>query len=78
MSENTKIKYDPNGLLDQVKTLNHLGSDAELAAFLQVAPPVIGKIRHLKMRVGDSMILRCIEYAGMTAPQVRAYIGVQP
>lgn len=73
-----EIKYDPNGLLDRVKALNHLASDASLAAFLHVAPPVISKIRHMKMRVGDSLILRCVEFSGMTVTQVRAFVGGQP
>lgn len=78
MSNEEESKYDPNGLLDHVKALNHLGSDAKLAALLQVAPPVISKVRHKKMRVGDSLILSIVEFAGMTVPQVRAYIGVHP
>ncbi|MDQ1921676.1 hypothetical protein [Massilia pseudoviolaceinigra] len=78
MSKEEEFKYDPAGLLDAVKALNHLPSDAALATLLRVAPPVISKVRHHRMLVGDSLILRCIEFAGMTVPQVRAYIGVHP
>lgn len=73
-----EFKYNPGGLLDQVKALNHLASDAALAAFLQVAPPVICKVRNQRTIIGDSLILRIVEFAGMTVPQVRAYIGVHP
>ncbi len=67
--------YDPNGLLDSVITKHSLKNDAALARFFKVAPPVISKIRHGRMPVGDSIILKCHEIAGMAVSTVRVYIG---
>lgn len=69
------ITYDPNGLLDEVIEIRGLKNDAALARDFNVAPPVISKIRHNRLMVGPSFVLKCIEIAGMTAPSVREFIG---
>ena len=65
---------DPNGLLDAVIAQHQLKNDAALARLLDLAPPVISKLRSFKMPVGDSFVLRCIETAGLTLPQVRQFV----
>ena len=53
--------YDPNKLLDALIERMHLKNDAALSRALDVAPPVISKIRHGKLPVGASMLIRMHE-----------------
>jgi hypothetical protein len=60
-----------NRMFDEVKAKYNLRSDAHLAHFLFVAPPIISKHRQGKLTVGDSMILRLHEKAGFTVAHIR-------
>lgn len=44
--------YDPNRLLDTLIVHLNLKNDAALSRALEVAPPVISKIRHNRLPVG--------------------------
>lgn len=70
-----EFQYNASGLLDHLLERCKLKNDAALARHFEVAPPVLSKLRHNRMPVGDSFILKCIEIVGMTAPEIRAYIG---
>jgi len=70
----TTLQQDPNGLLDALTGKHNLKNDAALARFLKVAPPVLSKLRGYTLPVGDSFVLRCVEVAGMTLPEVRAFV----
>jgi hypothetical protein len=74
MSNETQI-YDPNGLLDAVMEKHDLNNDAALARFFGVAAPVISKLRNFRLKVGASIILKCIEIGGMTLPEIRGFVG---
>jgi hypothetical protein len=50
--ESDEIDYDPNNLLDTLIKHLHLKNDAALSRALEVAPPVISKIRHRRLPVG--------------------------
>lgn len=65
---------DPNGLLDALIGKHQLKNDAALARFMQIAPPVVSKLRGYKMAVGDSFVLRCVETAGLTLAEVRVFV----
>ena len=65
----------PHGLLDKVIALMGLKNDAALARAFDIAPPVVSKIRHQTLPVGNSFILKCHERAGMTLPEIRYYVG---
>lgn len=41
--------YDPNALLDALMEKLRLKNDAALCRLLEVAPPVISKIRHKRL-----------------------------
>ena len=71
---NTTAAQDPNGLLDMLIEAHALKSDAALARMMQVAPPCLSKMRAYKMPVGDSFVLRCMEMAGLTLAEVRAFV----
>ena len=46
-----QVAYDPNNLLDSLIEKLHLKNDAALSRALEVAPPVISKIRHRRLPV---------------------------
>lgn len=67
--------YDPNMLLDQLLEHLSLKNDAALSRVLEVAPPVISKIRHGKLPVGASLLLRMHEVSGMSIRDLRSLMG---
>jgi plasmid maintenance system antidote protein VapI len=50
--------YDPGNLLALLKNTLRLKSDAELSRALEVAPPVISKIRHRKAPISGVILVR--------------------
>ena len=48
--------YNPNQLLDTLRERMKLKNDAALSRALEVAPPVISKIRHRTLPVGASLL----------------------
>jgi plasmid maintenance system antidote protein VapI len=67
--------YDPNNLLDFLQTALNCESDAALARALDVAPPVISKIRHKRLPVGASLLIRMHEVSGLTIRDLRDLMG---
>jgi hypothetical protein len=53
--------FKPNKLLDTLIQRMHLKNDAELCRVLEVQPPIISKIRHRKLNVGATILLRMHE-----------------
>lgn len=68
-------KYDPNRLLDILIRKLELKNDAALARALEVAPPVISKIRHHRLPVGASLLIRMHEVSGMSIYDLRKEMG---
>ena len=60
------LAYDPNNLLDALIEKMQLKNDAALSRALEVAPPVISKIRHRRLPVGASMLLRMHEVSDVS------------
>lgn len=70
-----EFTYDPDRLLDAViKTLN-LKNDAALSRALEIAPPVISKIRHRRLPVGASMLIRMHEVSDLSIRDLRELMG---
>lgn len=67
--------YNPNHLLDTLMLKLHLHNDAALARMLEVAPPVISKIRHHKLPVGASLLIRMHEVTGTSIRDLRDLMG---
>jgi hypothetical protein len=67
--------YDPNHLLDTLIKKLGLKNDAALSRALEVAPPVISKIRHYRLPVGASLLIRMHEVSDMTIRDLRALMG---
>jgi hypothetical protein len=76
---NTKVElpdtYNPNHLLDILLARMQLKNDAALSRMLEVAPPVISKIRHHHLPIGASMLIRMHELTGMSIRDLRDLMG---
>ncbi|BBB66013.1 hypothetical protein UNDYM_1760 [Undibacterium sp. YM2] len=73
--QSDKVKYNPNHLFDTLIRRLHLKNDAALAKMLDVAPPVISKIRHLRLPIGASLMISMHEISGLTIKELRALMG---
>ncbi|PFH10111.1 hypothetical protein BCF11_2520 [Collimonas sp. PA-H2] len=67
--------YDPNHLLDSLIEQLKLKNDAALARALGIAPPVLSKIRHRRLPVGASLLIRMHEVSALTIAELRALMG---
>ncbi len=69
------FNYDPSNLLDAL--IKHMGikNDAALSRRLEVAPPVISKIRHKILPVGPNLLIRMHEESGLSIREIRALMG---
>ena len=67
--------YDPNNLLDSLIEKLQLKNDAALSRALEVAPPVISKIRHRRLPVGASLLIRMHEVSDLTISELRTLMG---
>lgn len=59
-----------NKLLDEVKSQCGLKNDAALSRALEVAPPVISKIRHGTLDIGATMIVKIMRLTAMSIMEV--------
>jgi hypothetical protein len=67
--------YNPNHLLDSLIERLQLKNDAALSRVLEVAPPVISKIRHHRLPVGASLLIRMHEVSDLSIQDLRALMG---
>ena len=63
-----------NELLDHLIELGNLKNDAALSRLLQVAPPVISKIRSGLLAVGASLMINIHETFVMSIADIRAFV----
>ncbi len=70
-----QLAYDPNNLLDTLIEKLHLKNDAALSRALEVAPPVISKIRHRRLPVGASLLIRMHEVSDLSIRELRTLMG---
>lgn len=70
-----QVAYDPNNLLDSLIEKLHLKNDAALSRALEVAPPVISKIRHRRLPVGASLLIRMHEVSDLSIKELRILMG---
>ena len=76
MNMNTKLlssqkHYNPNRLLDAIIDKLQLKNDAALSRALEVAPPVISKIRHHTLPIGATILLRMHEISDFSIREMR-------
>ncbi len=67
--------YDPNNLIDSLIEKLGLKNDAALSRLLDVAPPVISKIRHRRLPVGASILIRMHEVSNLSVKDLRILMG---
>lgn len=65
-----------NDLFDEVLVTKSLRNDAQLSYLMRVAPPVISKMRHGHLMLGDSMVLKLHEICGLEVKHVREKLEV--
>lgn len=72
---NTK---NENALLDLAADILKCKNDAQLSRALDVAPPVASKIRHARLPVGASMVVKLHETTGMAVAEIKSCITHGP
>src|ERR1700681_223065 len=74
---NDLLNYNPNVLLDTLISNLQLKNDAALSRALEVAPPVISKIRHHRLPVGASLLIRMHEVSDLSIRDLRYLMGAR-
>ena len=69
--ESQETNYNPAHLLDTLRKQMNLKSDKELSVKLDVAPPVISKIRSHNLRVGSTILIRMHEESQLSIKELR-------
>ncbi|AZP12058.1 MULTISPECIES: hypothetical protein [Undibacterium] len=69
------INYQPEQLLDALLKLLNLKNDAALSKRLDIAPPVISKIRNRLLPVGSTLLIRMHEVSEISIKDLRALMG---
>ena len=64
--------YNPHRVLDAIIEKLQLKNDAALSRALEVAPPVISKIRHNTLPIGATILLRMHEVSDFSIRELRA------
>ncbi|MQA39012.1 hypothetical protein [Rugamonas aquatica] len=65
---------DQSKLIDHLLNKMHLKNDAALSRLLDVAPPVISKVRHHRLLVGASLTIRIMEKCDLTLAEVKSFL----
>jgi plasmid maintenance system antidote protein VapI len=68
-------EYNPDKLLNSLLNKLQLKNDAALSRALEVAPPVISKIRHRRLPVGASILIRMHEVSDLSVAELRELLG---
>lgn len=71
----TPLEYNPGNLLNTLLQKLGLKNDAALSRKLEIAPPVISKVRTLRLPVGASLLIRMHEETGLSIQDLRALMG---
>ena len=74
-NDDALLDYEPNRLLDHLVDRLDLKNDAALARLLDVAPPVISKIRHYRLAIGASLLIRMHEVSDISIGNLRILMG---
>jgi hypothetical protein len=73
--QTSQAGYNPDNLLNTMLERLELKNDAALSRALEVAPPVISKIRHRRLPVGASMLIRMHEVSNLSVRELREILG---
>jgi len=75
MSKETKPTPGANKLLDMLLDRGSLKNDAALSRALEVAPPVISKIRHNKLPFGAALQIKVMRVFGLSLSELDAALA---
>lgn len=67
--------YDQSRLLDELLHRKALKNDAALCRLLKLAPPLISKVRHGKIKISGDVMIRIHETFGIAFPEMRQLLG---
>jgi len=67
--------YNPDYLLESLLKKLNLKNDAALSRALEVSPPVISKIRHRRLPVTGSLLIRMHEVTALSIKELQALLG---
>jgi hypothetical protein len=70
-----QIKYNPDNLLTSIIGKLNLKNDAALSRALEVAHPIISRIRHRRLPVGASLLIRMHEVTNLSIEDLRLLMG---
>ncbi|MBR7793810.1 hypothetical protein KDM87_14525 [Undibacterium sp. FT147W] len=73
---NTEQAKRNNAFIDLLIQTMELKNDAALSRVLEVAPPVISKIRHGRLPVGASMLISAHEESGLSIREMKDVLGL--
>lgn len=68
--------YTPDIFIELLIKTMVLKNDAALSRRLEVAPPVISKIRHSQLPIGASLLLRAHEESNLPIAELKAAAGL--
>jgi hypothetical protein len=74
-SDPEQITYNPDHLLDTLIKQFVLKNDAGLCRVLEISPPLISKIRHRRMQITASLLIRMHEVSGLSIAELRSLMG---
>lgn len=64
-----------NALLNRLSQQLQVKNDAALSRALDVAPPVVSKVRHGRLDIGDTLLIRIHELTGWTVREIKTALG---
>jgi antitoxin HigA-1 len=67
--------YDPARLFDTVRQRLQLHSDKALAKALQIAPPLLARLRERVLPVSGSLLLRIQDVSGIAVAELQRVLG---
>lgn len=67
--------YDQSRLLDDLLHRKALKNDAALCRLLKLAPPLISKVRHGKIKISGDVMIRIHETFGIAFTEMRELLG---
>ncbi|MYM92352.1 hypothetical protein [Duganella vulcania] len=69
------LSYDPNRFVDLLLEKMSLKNDAALCRVLEVAPPIVSKVRHRRLPVGAALLIRIHEESDIPLRDLRLMLG---
>lgn len=69
---------NPNYFLNKLIEVLALKNDAALGRVLQVSPPVLSKIRHLRLPVTAGFLLKAYDATDLSIEALRTLLHAQP